>query len=323
MDATITRILSSVTLGPPAVHHGATLLPVFIKPDSDMVYRALGDALASRDLEITELDDSGSVSQVLASNSGDSHVVAIGGELLAGARQDRVITTAIHLSPGEKRVLPVACVEAGRWEALTSHLVDSGLFIDSGLRALIAATVTANLARGRGFTADQKRVWAHADALLRRARAHSSTGALKEAYRRLNVHLDELVPQHDHQSGLMCVRAGVVIGVVAMSCRTAYASIHAATVAAMLTGVRLHDSEDQEARERDLTAAKQFIVELADARVSRHRFARDAVSHRISAASCHGEVLEVDGSLLAISLHSLDSCLPSTVTTTAVFTSPV
>ena len=64
---------------------------------------------------VREVSEEGSVSELLAVNAGDTPVLFVEGEVLRGAKQDRVLCSSVLAAGGETRI-PVCCVERGRWE---------------------------------------------------------------------------------------------------------------------------------------------------------------------------------------------------------------
>ena len=62
-----------------------------------------------------EVNESGSVPNLAVKNKCDRPLLIPEGEILIGAKQNRVINITVLVAAGVKFVLPVSCVEAGRW----------------------------------------------------------------------------------------------------------------------------------------------------------------------------------------------------------------
>ncbi len=66
-------------------------------------------------MEIREVSESGNVNELLIINKGSAAVLLMDGEILEGAKQNRVVNSSILVPAGVQLKIPVSCVEAGRW----------------------------------------------------------------------------------------------------------------------------------------------------------------------------------------------------------------
>lgn len=106
----------------PAMHVGrgvtcgtVTVFPVWT--DSDGVR---GIDWAGRGLVIDEVDG-GSVPHLSVTNPTGRAQLILEGDILEGGRQDRMAGETTLVMPGESVVIPVNCVEAGRWNSGRGH----------------------------------------------------------------------------------------------------------------------------------------------------------------------------------------------------------
>jgi len=118
----IPTMVRNLELGKPVSHGSLTIVPVYLDRVLDRTrYATLEDALKNGWITITEVEG-GRVPQVKISNPSKHLVFLMGGEILTGCRQDRILAGDILLAPGTKDLLvPVYCVEQGRW----SHVSQS------------------------------------------------------------------------------------------------------------------------------------------------------------------------------------------------------
>ncbi len=73
------------------------VLPVFTGNEGTVEYLTLKEAMNRELLEITEVDDSGSVPELKVTNHAEIPVLILDGEELMGAKQNRVVNTTILL----------------------------------------------------------------------------------------------------------------------------------------------------------------------------------------------------------------------------------
>jgi hypothetical protein len=208
-------IRSGLNPGEPQTSGSLTLVPLFGGLLSKE-YVLAAEALGEGNLEITELDG-GNVPQLAAINKGSLPALLLDGEHLEGAMQNRIVNTSILLAPNAKTVLPVTCVEVGRWGYQdVSHFNVNGDVAYSRLRAKNASSVARD-ARTRGTRfADQGEVWddveaKHGDLHI----TESATGAMSDAY---NIHRNELEAVGSHfaepapgQTGVIACVGGKVV----------------------------------------------------------------------------------------------------------------
>src|SRR5689334_7407026 len=105
---------STLQFGDPVAHRGLVIAPIFPRRSPRVEYLAL-DAALPLGFRVTEIDEHGSVPELLAHNPLATHVLLFDGEELVGAKQDRIVNVNVLVAPHSDTRLPVSCVEAGRW----------------------------------------------------------------------------------------------------------------------------------------------------------------------------------------------------------------
>jgi hypothetical protein len=181
-------------------------------------YLLAAEAIQKRHLEISEVPG-GSVPELVAKNVATKPVLILDGEHLEGAMQDRVLNTTVLVAAASKTVLPVSCVESGRWHYEgDAHFKSSPDFSYSRLRGANLESVGVNVRMGMGHTSDQGGVWdevanKHAELGV----AHSDTGAMKDAFalhhQELEVMLDDLKKPEAGQTGVAALTGGEVAAI--------------------------------------------------------------------------------------------------------------
>jgi len=174
--------LSNLRVAEPQVYQNLTVFPLIGVGPREVGYLLLDEALAKGVLEIREVSQSGSVNEVLVINKGDAAVLLMDGEILTGAKQNRVVNASILVAAAVQLKIPVSCVEAGRWHYVADRFSESARFSYAFLRAKKATQVTENLAECRAFSADQGAIWEEIGRKHREMGTESRTGAVNEVY---------------------------------------------------------------------------------------------------------------------------------------------
>lgn len=133
-------------------------------------------------LEVKEFTDAGSVNRLIVLNKSDKLVFMMDGDILVGAKQNRVLNTSVLLAPRSKTVLPVSCVEQGRWNYVSKKFDAPDYAAPHALRSLKAEAVRSNLKMNKTFDADQGGVWKRVGEYQASHKFHSRTGDLSEIY---------------------------------------------------------------------------------------------------------------------------------------------
>lgn len=132
----------------------------------------LDEALPGGRLSIQETPGGGTVNTLLLRNHGDRPVFILAGEILAGAKQDRILQQDVVLPTGGKSVqVPAFCVEHGRWKE------QSAAFYTEKASAPIAVRRAAQASK------DQSVVWEEVAANNAELSAATSTGSLSATYK--------------------------------------------------------------------------------------------------------------------------------------------
>jgi hypothetical protein len=130
---------ADLVYGQPIRFHNLTLVPVGTRNKGPFAkYTLLEQGLSDRSLAVREMEGSGSqaqVNQVEVRNSGHQPVYLLGGEMILGGKQDRIIQQDTVLLPsGEWQKVAVFCVEHGRWQGQSMEFSASGAMAHVALR---------------------------------------------------------------------------------------------------------------------------------------------------------------------------------------------
>lgn len=186
--------IASVELGERQTFRNLTIYPIFYKhtlPESLPDYELLDEAIAAGSARVTELHEGGSVPELRFENLGSRPVLLLDGQELIGAKQNRVLNLTILAPAKSTIVIPVSCVEAGRWHSVGSEFKPADHVMYSRVRAARAAQVT-DCMRSVGLRrSDQSAVWADIEAKASQLDAPSPTSAMSAIYDRNAMTVEE------------------------------------------------------------------------------------------------------------------------------------
>ena len=130
------------------------------------------------------------------------------GEELVGAKQNRILNLTILAPPKQSIVIPVSCVEAGRWRHESAEFRVSAQTQYARGRAARTAQVSESLLHGQTRQSDQSAVWAEISQKAERMCAASPTSAMNAMYEKSAVPLEEYLRAFRWVPG----QAGVAFG---------------------------------------------------------------------------------------------------------------
>lgn len=161
----------SITIQPPRTHKDLTIYPISAGKTWDKTsYMTLDEAGAKGLLRISEVGG-GRVPKVKAENLGNRKIFIMTGEIITGAKQDRMSAHDVVLGKTKKPVvLPVYCVEQGRW-VMKSHQFSAG-----------GTAGTKKLRRSAVKKYNQGKIWSDVAEKSAKASVNNATGTMQAVY---------------------------------------------------------------------------------------------------------------------------------------------
>ena len=185
----VQQTLSGLQLGEPLSHESLTVHPLIRASLPGKDYLTLDEALKLNVARVTEVSEDGSVPQLLFRSMGDQAVFLLDGEELVGAKQNRVLNITILAPAGKDTVIPVSCVEAGRWNRSSDDFTSAPRAQYSASRAKKAARVSENLAMHQEALSDQSEVWDDIDVKMCSLQSSSATSAVERFLKTTKISL--------------------------------------------------------------------------------------------------------------------------------------
>lgn len=152
-------------------------------------------------LEVKEISESGSVNDLIILNHSNDFAFFMDGDILEGAKQNRVLNTSVLLAPESKTIVPVSCVERGRWRHVSDKFSPSDFSAPIRLRSAKAEKVRRNMKSGRQHTSDQAEVWNNVSFYSEKMKVHSDTESLTDVYEGKKDLLKELTQAFTPDNG--------------------------------------------------------------------------------------------------------------------------
>jgi len=205
---TLKPFITVLKCGDPISHLNLTVVPVESEPVGSVEYMLAADAIESGLLSITEIDESGSVPELLVKSTAEVMILLVDGEELVGAKQNRILNTSVLVRPNAQTKIPVSCVEQGRWRH-TSRAFVSGGFSPSQLRAVKSRSVGRNLRASGRARSDQAEVWDQVALKMDEAQASSPTMSMHDVIDQRRASLDDYINAIRYPAGARGVIAAI------------------------------------------------------------------------------------------------------------------
>ena len=169
----------AVEVGPPVEAGPLRLFPLFVTGAAAPDYVPGPEAGAAGAITVVERGDGASVPELVLTPGTALPLLLLEGETVLGVKQNRTLNVSVLCLPNTPTVIPVSCVEAGRWGAAqaVSH---SPRLSPSGLRAAKTRSVVNSLRTRKSKHSDQHLVWDHVAAYSRNLAHNSPTAALED-----------------------------------------------------------------------------------------------------------------------------------------------
>jgi hypothetical protein len=173
-------------------------------------------AIAAQVLEIVE-EGEGDVQALTARNTGKQPVVVLEGDTLVGCKQNRVVARSVILAAGADVIIPVGCMEQGRWSWKTGRFGAGAMRMSPTMRSGTTREMLA--AKKRHFAKarlDQGRLWEDVDAHLTAACVASPTSdyhsAVEEKGREHRERAARVLQRQPGQVGVLVMAEGHFLG---------------------------------------------------------------------------------------------------------------
>jgi hypothetical protein len=222
----IEQSFARLRIGTPKVHLNLALVPLFDDGDGASDYVLLDDALERKLARVTEVSADGRVPDLAFENDSAEKILLVDGDELVGAKQNRVLNLSILVGCRQKLVIPVSCVEQGRWRYHSRDFQSARRSLFAKARAKKMRQVTESLRVNQDRRSNQSEVWADVAGKVAFCHAESDTLAMGDAYesrgRQLSAYVSAFCA-HQGQRGAVVAIDGKPVGLELFDSANAFA----------------------------------------------------------------------------------------------------
>jgi hypothetical protein len=211
----IQTYLKEAKIGRKQSHQNLAIFPLLSGHATGLDYITLDEALAEELIEVVEVSEEGVVPELKVVNRSPCMILILDGEELVGAKQNRIVNTTILIQGKSSTVIPVSCVEQGRWAYDSRRFGSQKRFMSAQLRAMKAEQVHRSIRTSDDFYSDQAAIWKEISSKARRMGAESPTMAMSEIYEKKKAALNGYINHFrlvEMQVGAVFMINGKVVG---------------------------------------------------------------------------------------------------------------
>lgn len=311
MDETIKRFLESVKVGAKQSHKNMTLFCLLAANEAGTEFACLDEALAAGFLSITETDEAGHVPELRVANTSHRKVLLLDGEELVGAKQNRVLNVTVLIGPTTETIIPVSCVEQGRWSYRSNEFRSESRAMSPRLKRRKTESVTMNLDVAGSYASDQGMVWNEIDEKYSRMKVPASrTHAMADLYESLEDRIKEYVKHFhpvDNQIGMAVFIDGTLAGIEILARFDAFGKTHGKMVSSyVMDALETAPTGETSGRGPSRTTAVKTLEAACGASVRRRKSVALGEDLRLDSKDLMGAGIEFEGEVLQLSIFLTD-----------------
>jgi len=291
-----------LTFGPATHFENLSVVPLLGGEDGEVDYLTLDEALAGGWAQVTEVSESGQVSALTVEVKGDKPVLLLDGEELVGAKQNRVLNLTILVPAHSTTVVPVSCVESGRWQHRSRGFASAPQAQFAEGRAARNRQVSESLMSTGDRQSDQGDVWRLVAEKSARFSASSETAAMSAVFDKVGASLDEVVaafPPLAHQVGAVFFINGQPAGLELFDAPSTWRKL--SPKLARSYGVDAIDRRDRPSRRDDATMPNAFTAAVESSPASVFPAIGEGEDVRLTGRDIAGAALVARGRVIHVS----------------------
>jgi len=306
MTEIIQKYLDQIQIGAEQSYKNLSVFPVLSDYAIPFDYLTLDEALSKDLIEVVEIDEGGSVPELKVVNKADKMVLILDGEELVGAKQNRIVNTTILIPALEIVVIPVSCVEQGRWSYASKRFHSEERILAPTMRAMKAQQVNYSVRLSGEFRSDQGAIWHEISEKATRRRAESDSMAMAAIYRKERPAIDDYLKNFtkvDSQIGAIFLINGKVVGMDAFGKPETFEKTFKKIVESYALDAIDWYTEKAESK-RSKTRVDSFLKTANAAKVETHPSVGLGTDCRMDSKKCTGFALSHEDQVLHLSIFA-------------------
>jgi hypothetical protein len=300
--------MTQVKLGEAAEFQNLTVFPLVGDGVRRPAYLTLDEAVAGGMVEIGEVSEGGSVPHIQVRNKAPQPVLLVDGEELVGAKQNRIVNLTIMVPARHTLVIPVSCVEVGRWRHATPGFAPAPRAQYAKARGQKMRDVTASILREGSRHADQQAIWEDIAAKSVRMQAASDTGAMSAIFERHAAPIEAYagaITAVDGQLGAVFAIDGRVKGLDLFDAAETLRQVLPKLVRSYAADAI--ESGRRPARKASARKAEEFLQAVSAADARSVPAVGEGVDLRFESSTVTGGALAVEGRLVHLAAFAVEA----------------
>ncbi|MEW6669534.1 MAG: DUF6569 family protein [Thermodesulfobacteriota bacterium] len=239
-------------------------------------------------------------------NKSPGMVLILDGEELVGAKQNRIVNTTILIAGNTTVVIPVSCVESGRWAYDSPRFSSGSRIMTSHMRGIKSEQVHRSVRETRQYHSDQGVIWHEIADKARRRSAESPSMAMNVIYEKDRGSTQEYLSHFSPiqgQAGAVFMINGQVVGIDCFGKAESFSKVFRKLVESYAL-----DATDWYDPEKEHKALKsrvtEFMKEGLAAEVESHPSVGSGTDCRLASQKITGFALCLDGKVLHLSIFA-------------------
>lgn len=306
MEESVKGYLEQVKIGRGQSCKNLTVFPLLSDYSVGLDFLLLDEALACGALAVEEVSKTGSVPELKVVNNSRQMVLILDGEELVGAKQNRIVNTTILVGAMSELVIPVSCVEQGRWSYDSPRFGSRERVLSPSIRAMKADQVRYSLRAANEYRSDQGVIWNEIAEKAARRGAESPSMAMSAIYDKEMPTIEEYVREFslvDAQVGAIFAINGQVVGLDSLGKAEPFARVFKKLLASYaLDAVDWHEPESEKKALK--STVTQFLKDCQAGATEAHPGVGLGTDYRISSKKTTGFALTLDDQILHLCLFA-------------------
>lgn len=170
-----------------------SVVQFFTAQKNTIDYISLSEALKNELILVKEKDEGADVNNLSVFNLSKKPVFLMDGDILEGAKQNRVINSSVLLAPDSKGNLPVSCVEQGRWRFVSDKFKPADYTAPAKIRSDKSISVNESLKSFGVHSANQSKVWDNANKYHTMNNVESDSDNFSDLYFKHRENIDNII----------------------------------------------------------------------------------------------------------------------------------